>query len=204
MPEVRAARPDERAALTAVFAAAFHGTATFRWLIEGDAARARLLPAFFDGTVRHVLSQPGAGLVASDGSGAPLVAGAAWLPPGRWKPPWWRTLQTAPALLRVADAATLREFGAKGPLLDRALAAAHPSGPHWYLAGIAVDPAAQGAGVGGALVRAGLERSRRDGVPAYLECVEALVPYYERFGFEVRHDIPIGGGAPDQVGMMAD
>ena len=41
-------------------------------------------------------------------------------------------------------------------------------GPHWYLAGIGVDPAAQRQGVGAALLRPGIEAAERAGLPAVL------------------------------------
>jgi ribosomal protein S18 acetylase RimI-like enzyme len=201
-PVVRAARRDEAPALAATLASAFGGTATFQWLIADDAARERLLPAFFESSLQHLLASPGAVLVAEAG-GSP-VAVAAWAPPGRWKAPWWRGLLSMPRLVRAADGATLREFGSKGPALERALEAAHPSEPHWYLSALGTAPAAQGTGAAGALVEAGLRRSREQGLPAYLECVPELIGYYERFGFRVAHEIVIGGGAPDQVGMLAD
>ena len=53
---------------------------------------------------------------------------------------------------------------------------AHPAAvpePHWYLAVLAVDPAAQGLGVGRALLDALAALADHDRVPAYLECVGA-------------------------------
>ena len=62
----------------------------------------------------------------------------------------------------------------------------HPSGPHWYLPLIGVDPSEQGRGCGSALLRRGLARCDADGIPAYLESTnQRNVPLYERFGFKV-------------------
>lgn len=62
-------------------------------------------------------------------------------------------------------------------------------GPHWYLAIVAVDPGSQGRGIGGALVRRGLEDAARDGLPAYLETgTERNVAFYVGLGFNVVHD----------------
>ena len=62
-------------------------------------------------------------------------------------------------------------------------------GPHWYLAILAVDPASQGRGIGGALVRRGLQDAARDGLPAYLEtATERNVAFYVGLGFSVVHD----------------
>ena len=62
-------------------------------------------------------------------------------------------------------------------------------GPHWYLAILAVDPDSQGRGIGGALVRRGLQDAARDGLPAYLEtATERNVAFYVGLGFSVVHD----------------
>ena len=55
-------------------------------------------------------------------------------------------------------------FFAYGRAVEAMRAAAVPE-PHWYLAGIGVDPASAGNGIGGALMQPGLERSGADGVP---------------------------------------
>ena len=41
-------------------------------------------------------------------------------------------------------------------------------GPHWYLAGIGVDPSEQRQGIGAALLQPGIDGAARDGVPAVL------------------------------------
>ena len=66
----------------------------------------------------------------------------------------------------------------------------HPTEPHWYLGGIGVTPDRQGRGHGSALLRVGLERCDRDGLPAYLEASNSRNrPLYERHGFEVIGEI---------------
>jgi ribosomal protein S18 acetylase RimI-like enzyme len=66
----------------------------------------------------------------------------------------------------------------------------HPTEPHWYLGGIGVMPDRQGRGHGSALLRVGLERCDRDGLPAYLEASSSRNrPLYERHGFEVIGEI---------------
>ena len=68
--------------------------------------------------------------------------------------------------------------------------------PHWYLAGIGVDPSAQGRGIGAALLAPGLESAARGGLPAVLLTNnDANLPFYERHGFEVvrADETPKGG-----------
>ena len=60
------------------------------------------------------------------------------------------------------------------------------SEPHWYLDVIAVDPAARGRGIGGALLRAAHTRADMDGAPiALLTYQPANLPFYERHGYAV-------------------
>lgn len=72
-----------------------------------------------------------------------------------------------------------------------------PSEPVRFLDMIGVDASARGAGVGGALIRIGLERARADGVPAWLETGNAgNIPMYEHLGFRVIREDDIPGGGP--------
>jgi len=73
----------------------------------------------------------------------------------------------------------------------------HPPEPHWYLPLIGVDPAWQGQGHGAALMRHALERSDRDGVPAYLESSNPRnISLYLRHGFEIMGEIQVGASPP--------
>ena len=72
---------------------------------------------------------------------------------------------------------------------------------HWYLPLLAVDCAHQGRGYGSALLRHGLERCDRDGLPAYLEASSPRnKPLYERHGF--REIGVIQGGTSPPVWPM--
>ena len=71
-----------------------------------------------------------------------------------------------------------------------------PPEPHWLLDQVAVEPSAQGRGIGGAMLRFAIERAERQGLPLCLETgVPGNVPLYERFGFRVIHaaDAPDSG-----------
>ncbi|MFB4319734.1 GNAT family N-acetyltransferase [Actinomadura sp. 21ATH] len=79
---------------------------------------------------------------------------------------------------------------------EAVMAAQRPREPMWFLGTVGVDPAAQGAGLGGAIVRPGIEAAERDGVPAFLETsTDRNVRFYQRLGFEVvsEYDLPDGG-----------
>lgn len=86
----------------------------------------------------------------------------------------------------------------------RRIAAHAPSRPHWYLAELAADPAAQGTGAGSALLRSGLARADADAVPVFLESSKKEnLPFYERFGFEATGEIAVPG-VPPLYGMVRE
>lgn len=61
-----------------------------------------------------------------------------------------------------------------------------PAGPHWTLSFLVVDPAVQGKGIGGVILRSGLVRVDADGVACVLESAnERNLSLYERHGFSV-------------------
>lgn len=78
-----------------------------------------------------------------------------------------------------------------------ALGEAHPTQSHWYLPLIGVDPAKQGLGLGGALLRAVLDRCDRERTPAYPESSNPRdISLYERHGFQCRDAIRVGSCPP--------
>src|SRR5438270_334685 len=67
--------------------------------------------------------------------------------------------------------------------------------PHWYLQAIGTDPARQGKGYGGVVMRHQLTFVDAAGLPAYLESSkEKNIPIYASFGFEVTGEIRLPGG----------
>ncbi|MCX5392251.1 GNAT family N-acetyltransferase [Streptomyces sp. NPDC006482] len=102
------------------------------------------------------------------------------------------------------DAETIRELmailGDRAGLFGEAVGAslAHtPKEPHWFLAVIGADPAAQGQGHGAALLRSGLAKADAAGLPVYLESSkEDNLPFYAHFGFTVREELSLPGGGP--------
>jgi len=78
-------------------------------------------------------------------------------------------------------------------------------GDAWYLEVLGVDPDAQGDGLGGALIRHGLDFAAAAGAGAFLETsVAGNVPYYERFGFEVVDEQDMPGEGPHVWFMRVD
>lgn len=158
-----------------VLARAFHDDPAWVWLIPDERRRRRLLPWLFrvgfDVTAADVWTTQG------------IVRGAArWLPPGR--PP----MRVGPALRAFVTTpfrlgTSITPFLAYGRAVETMRAEAVPE-PHWYLAGIGVDPSAQGRGIGSALLQPGIEAARSAGLPVVLLTNnEANLSFYERNGF---------------------
>ena len=125
-----------------------------------------------------------------------LVGIALWHPPGVEPTSVTALLGMLPSLARMAPtvagmgprlaARLLRSPSVPLELgLRRRKAVAEASaGAAWYLAYLATDPAAQGRGVGRALLTAMLDRCDAAGQAAWLETTDPVnPPLYERFGF---------------------
>ena len=160
-----------------VLARAFHDDPAWVWLIPDAARRARLLPWLFrvgfDVTAADVYSTEG------------IVRGASrWMPPGRAPMrvgPTLKALATTPFKLGMS----ITPFLAYGRAVEAMRSDVMPD-PHWYLAGIGVDPSAQGQGIGRALLEPGLAAAAAAGLPAVLLTNNAAnLPFYEHNGFVV-------------------
>jgi len=160
-----------------VLARAFQDDPAWGWVLPSARRRAALLPWLF----RTGFEITDAELWATEGD---LVGCARWLPPGPPSVhlgPMLRALVATP--LRVREAT--QRFFAYGRAVEAMRAAAVPE-PHWYLAGIGVDPRHQRRGIGAALLAPGLRAAARDGVPcALLTNSERNLSFYRRHGFEV-------------------
>ncbi len=133
--------------------------------------------------------------------GDPVAGVAAWIPPehdpipslarhlrlGGWALPWRTGIRALPRVMR-RDEDAARRFRCD----------LHQ--PEWVLDVLGVDPAAQGRGLGRALVAAGLERAAADGVSVYLQTYRIEnVAWYRTLGFDVVSeesyaDVPHGWG----------
>ena len=181
---VRTADRDDHARVTAVLGRAFPVDPVYRWLFPDPRVRARRTGPLIGTMVRHLYRGRVVTEVALD-DGA-LVGAAVWGQPGAEQPDGVRIARALPGMLR-AMGRSLPRLVRLGERLEHA----RPQQPHWYLFHLGADPDRQRHGVGGALLRSMLERCDADGVPAYLECCDANVAYYERFGFAVRDTVAI-------------
>jgi ribosomal protein S18 acetylase RimI-like enzyme len=134
----------------------------------------------------------------ADGAGV-----AAWLGPGTPISSFFQ--QARAGLLRLPVAFGLRGF-MKLLAYDevgRRLHHHYASGPHWYLAVIAVDPAQQGRGLGSQLLAPMLGRADDEKVLCWLEThKDENVRLYERHGFKVVERADVGGHPLPVYGML--
>lgn len=182
-PDIRTLRVDEAGAAGALLGRAFRDApgylAILGHLDEGRraAAVARIKTGFAQAAARHLVAD-GAWV---DGAlaGASLV-----FPPDRWPPSLAVTWHAAAGCLAAGARAVPNFLRADGHMRRR-----HVREPHWYLFVLGVEPALQGRGVGGALLRRLAERADGDGLPCYLETdKEQNVRIYEGAGYDVLTD----------------
>lgn len=184
---IRALRPDEHDEAASVLARAFFDDPMFAWflpnermpwlkyvmrtMVEEEApAGASFVDA--DDRLRGVIVATDRGKL-SLGAHVLAYARAGLMPMPRWR-------MTFAGLRAQAQ-------------MDRS----RPKGRHWYVHALGVDPAAQGRGVGAALLRIILERADSSGTLAHLETTKPENrAYYRRFGFEVVSEHVVARGAP--------
>jgi GNAT superfamily N-acetyltransferase len=183
--ETRRAGAGDIRPLARSLAKAFGDDPVMEWLFGEDARRreARLRRFFGHEAKRH--RKHGEVLTSEGCEGA-----AFWDPPDLWHTSLLDLVRAVPV---VAPA-----LGSRLPRTLRGLKmieTAHPRAPHWYLAVLGTEPAAQGKGIGASLLEPILGRCDREGMGAYLESSkEKNILYYQRFGFAVTGEITLPGG----------
>ena len=184
-PTVRFATHDDVSDLSLALARAFSDDPIWLWLYpQGD--RTRRLRPMFDALLRTGIDRGATVLTDDERRGAAI-----------WQRSTERSLG-ARGKLRMASA--MARGGAdirRGMQMLGAVEKRHPKAPHLYLALLGTDPAAQGTGVGSALVREVLDAPDNAVEAAYLETeTEANVAFYWRFGFEVVDEVDVGSDGP--------
>jgi GNAT superfamily N-acetyltransferase len=185
--EVRKARPADAAAVASALAAAFTDDPVFRWILPDDTARPAATRAFFDLVVEILAPHDDTWTTTGGVTGAAL-----WVPAGRAPMSDDRADRFAAELAELCaphDGRILELVG----LMDQL----HPHEPHEYLWFVGVVPAAQGRGLGSALIAPVLQRADRAGHPAYLEATSPQnKALYERHGFRAAAPFAVAGGPP--------
>jgi GNAT superfamily N-acetyltransferase len=196
MVAVRAAKPEDRAALGAALANAFAQDPLFGWIAGPHAPLEARMRIMFDTLLKLNLHKSDHMVfVAEDGSG-----GAIWQPIGKWKLPTGELVRALPAMLRAFRARTPAMIGAL-----TAIEKVHPTEPHYFLEVLGTRQDRQSKGVGSSLIARVLDRCDEEGIPAYLESSNPRnVPFYARHFFEVRREIACGKGAPVVTAMWRE
>lgn len=182
----RRATPEDLTGLAQMLARAFFDDPVAMWSCRPDDLRPRVLERFNAARLRHLLGDREVWTTPE------LSSAALWAPPKRWRTTVRQDLGLARIMLHP------RLF-ARGPLIGAGLLGLerkHPHHPpHWYLAVLGTDPAAQGQGLGSAVLGPVLEQCDSDGVGAYLESSkERNIDFYARHGFRVTEELRLPRG----------
>ena len=189
MDELRDARPGDHAAIVAVLTRAFHDDPGAMFIEPDELLRDAAMGAMFDAFVTASLAEA----TTMQAIGDPLAGIAIWFGPDAHGP-------SEAALLAAAsvdgaptrsDAARVRSEAMLGEMraLHRRVMGDEP---HLRLDFLAVDPAAQGKGIGSRLVAAGNRAADERGLPVYLDTFTLQdVRFYERRGYRVLEEHPM-------------
>jgi ribosomal protein S18 acetylase RimI-like enzyme len=183
---VRRAGAADLPTLSRMLTRAFDDDPVARWACPNDAMRPWMLERFHGARDRQML-RAGEVWMSEGGESA-----AVWAAPDQWRSSVRDDLAFAGAMLRPS-------LMRRAPLVGYGLFGVEkhhpPKPPHWYLATVGTDPAAQGRGLGTAVLAPVLEECDRDGVAAYLESSkERNIDYYARFGFRVTEEVRLPRG----------
>ena len=195
MADVRPATRADIGPLSVVLARAFYDDPPMVWMLPDGRTRLKRSRRLF----ATVLGQEGLARGAVDvlADADTILAGAVWFPPGSWPAPVSRQLLALPAYLWALG----RRFGPSSELMA-GVARVHPSTRHWYLFGVGVEPARQGAGLGSELLRSRLARIDTLGEAAYLESSKpGNVPLYAHLGFVAQAPPVLAASAPPIIPM---
>ena len=187
---VRTAKESERSRVVAAIVAGFVADPVARWCWPQASAYLANMPRFVDAYGGRAFAHDCAWTDEA------FLGGALWLPPG--------TVPDEEELEGVVTSTMSEErqgqlFGA----LEE-LGGYHPDEPHWFLPLIAVDPIAQGQGIGSHLMKDALARVDDTGARAYLESSNPRnVSLYERHGFRVIGEVR-SGDSPLFTAMLSE
>ena len=201
MDDDSAVAPLDRSMLDAVndtLVTAFMDDSMFGWVFPDPAARARGLRRLNRVPLEYGLRY---GYVRQSDEGRCV---AIWIPPGEPMSPGRMVRSGMLAVPFRIGLGPLARFGGANGVMGK-IHKRHMSGPHWELLIVGVDPALQGRGRGSALVRDGLARADKAGLPCYLNTnTPANLPFYERLGFTVLEQASLGKGGPPAWAMLRD
>jgi ribosomal protein S18 acetylase RimI-like enzyme len=194
--DIGAAEAGDRERVAAALTAAFMDDPVTEWAVPAAGHR--------PGVIRHFFRcyfdfHQGEGTIFVDRE---RRGAAVWALPGNWRTSVAQDLKVSRSFAhprhwrRAAVVAT----GLLG--LERR----HPPAPpHFYLASLGVEPAAQGRGLGSRLLQPVLEICDSDGIPAYLESSKrSNIAFYARHGFRVTGELRLSRRGPTMWPMWRE
>ena len=165
--------------MAGVLILAFCNEPNFRYTIQDEQERLRLLPGYFRWAIR--VSQQCGEIHTTQ----TVEGGALWISPEHMLE--WSNLSRHLNLPTPLDEAHNRLAG----------------GSHWYLLAHGVEPSKQGMGIGGRLIQPILRQADTGGRPCYLRTFSAKsLRFFERHGFRIAAAGKIPNGGPDFWGMV--
>jgi GNAT superfamily N-acetyltransferase len=181
----RAAVWNDAARISETLARAFTDDPLICFLLADESRRPAKMPRLF-----RLLFKLGLPYGACDVTGD-YEAVALWRPPGKWHIPFHQYITNGREFVGLFGVTTgLRVMSIMDTIEKR-----HPKEPHYYLQAIGTDPAKQGKGYGGVVMRRQLAAADAAGLPAYLESSkETNIPIYQSFGFTVTGEIRLPDG----------
>ena len=189
---------DRVGAATRLLARAFDHDPVIGHFMRPGIRKRLAFPGFFRAALEAALP---AGHVYQATQGENLLAVAIWFAPD------------APPAPEAANRRALRAMMPATLLYPRAtkqlvrgfarLERHHPPEPHWYLAFVGVEPAAQSTGVGAQLLAPVLAHADEQHVVCYLETpFPRTHPFYQRLGFQPAEELHVFDGAPSVVSFV--
>jgi ribosomal protein S18 acetylase RimI-like enzyme len=187
------AREGDADAMVRSFCEAFADDPGLAWIWPDRADRVARLPYFFEPIVGGTTARGIA--LRSEASDAVSL----WRQPGRIAPdademaPWHASMARA-----------FSQGAGRSQLMGATLKARQPTDfAWWYLQFIGVRPEAQGKGLGGDAVRAGLALAGEAGMPVYVEVMNPdNLGYYRHVGFQVIDEFDIPDAGPHVWAML--
>jgi GNAT superfamily N-acetyltransferase len=183
--QARPAHWEDAGPLSETLARAFFDDPMICFLLADENTRPAKMPRLFK--LLFKLGLPHGACDVTSG----YEAAALWRPPGRWHIPFHQYITNGPAFLDIFGLTT----GLRAMSIMDHIEKHHPREPHYYLQVIGTDPAKQGKGFGGVVMRRQLAIADAARMPAYLESSKTTnIPIYQSFGFELTGEIHLPGG----------
>lgn len=199
MVSIRRARPADATAVADLMARAFRNDPVMSHIWPDDADRGRRLGRYFVSNLRHHHLRDGVVDLAYDGD--ELIGVAVWDPPGCSKPTATHLIRSLPTILptlgtRLTVALKVR----------RAVDAAHPQQPHWYMCLLATEPQSQRSGTARALLAHGHARCDSKGEAAFGAATGShMRPFYRALGYrDINVPIDLGPSGPQVWPLWRD